>query len=189
MSNPEAPRALYDSTQASGIPPVARLVAGYGDGAYEWSGAEWRLLHPDADAIVIATTAANYGDVLDVESGDARPEEAAGWIAMRKQAGLAIPTIYVERLNIPAVRTGTGTWKLNEDYDLWVGDWTNSPHQVIAAGPGAELPCAVTQYQRGGPCDISAVYDPRWPRRQAPATPTVLAAMETIAAYLQGPAA
>lgn len=179
------PQDLYDSAVAVRIPATARRIAGYIDGPYAWTPAGWDD-RPGALAATIATRATtNAGDVLDVEKGDATPDQAGDWIRRRKQAGLWVPTIYVSRASIPQVRQGTGTYQLGKDYDIWVADWTGSPHLVTAAGPGLELPCAVTQYENTPLFDRSAVYDPRWPRRAEPATPTVLAALQTLANYLQ----
>src|SRR5712691_6409075 len=87
---------MYDviNSLAAGIarqfPNVAK-VAGDINGIYAWSQAEWNLF-PHADHVTISiTAAANAGDVLDVEVGDASPNQTAGWIAMRKAPGQVTP--------------------------------------------------------------------------------------------------
>lgn len=175
-----SPRYMYDgiASLAPGIAkafPKAGMVAGYLNGRYAWSQAQWDLF-PGADHVTISVTAsADEGDVLDVETGDARPDQCAGWIAMRKAAGLHRPTIYCSRLVIPAVRQATGAYMLNHDYDIWVADYTGGAHQVTAPGPGLQVPCAATQYDSQPGYDVSAVYDPGWPHRTAPAPPHPLA--------------
>ncbi len=157
---------MYDGINAlaAGIArsfPKAAMVAGYLNGQFAWSQAEWALF-PNAHHVTISITAgANVGDVLDVESGDATPDQTAGWIAMRKAAGLYRPTIYCSLDVIPAVRVGTGRYILDKDYDIWVANFTGVPHQV----PG----CAATQYESTANYDVSAVYDTAWPHRKAPA--------------------
>ena len=69
---------MYDgiNSLAAGIArqfPDAAKIAGYANGTYAWSAAEWNLF-PHADHVHIAVRAAfNAGDVLDVETGDASP--------------------------------------------------------------------------------------------------------------------
>jgi hypothetical protein len=179
---------MYDGINAlaAGIArqfPNAALVAGYLNGSYAWSQGQWNLF-PDANHVTISVTAgANEGDVLDVESGDATPDQAAGWIAMRKAAGLYRPTIYCSRSVIPAVRVGTGSYILDKDYDIWVADYTGVAHQVTG--------CAATQYESTANYDVSIVYDTAWPHRKAPAPtsppgPVPLPAPSGLSATLHG---
>ncbi|HEX4829504.1 MAG TPA: hypothetical protein VH478_00235 [Trebonia sp.] len=164
---------MYDgiNSLAAGIArqfPGAPKIAGYVNGIYAWSQAQWNLF-PNADHVSVTVTAsANAADVLDVEVGDATPDQAAGWIAMRKAAGLYRPTIYCSRSVIPAVRAGTGGYVLGQDYDIWVADYTGSAHEVIAPGTPA-VACAATQYASTANYDVSLVYDAAWPHRKAPA--------------------
>jgi hypothetical protein len=166
--------------------PDTAMVAGYVNGYYAWTQAEWDLF-PHANHVTISITAsANAGDVLDVENGDATPAQTEGWIKMRKSAGYYRPTIYCSRSVIPEVRMGTGPYILGRDYDIWVADWTGSPHEVTAPGtPTAN--CCATQYESTADYDASAVYDSGWPHRtqssthppvatKPPATPTGLRA-------------
>lgn len=166
---------MYDgiSALAQGIASQGNLVvkvAGYDTGRYAWNQSDWDLF-PNADHVHIATYAsANTGDVLDVEAGDASPGQSAGWIAMRKAAGLFRPTIYCSRFVIPAVRAGTGNYILGRDYDIWVADYTGQPHEVVAPGLPAAV-CAATQYTSTTRWDLSEVYDTGWPHRKPPADP------------------
>jgi hypothetical protein len=159
---------MYDGINAlaAGIArqfPNAAKVAGYLNGTFAWSQADWDLF-PHADHVTISITAgANAGDVLDVETGDATPGQTAGWIAMRKAAGLYRPTVYCSLDVIPAVRVGTGRYILGKDYDIWAADYTGVPHEV----PG----CAATQYESTANYDVSVVYDTAWPHRKAPTPP------------------
>jgi Fibronectin type III domain len=149
--------------------PNAAMVAGYINGNFAWTQAEWNLF-PHANHVTISITAsADAGDVLAVESGDATPAQTAGWIARRKASGYHRPSIYCSRSVIPAVRQGTGSYILGRDYDIWVADWTGSPHQVTAPGSPAAT-CAATQYENTTNYDVTAVYDTGWPHRSAPAS-------------------
>src|ERR1700751_6084122 len=149
--------------------PNAAMVAGYINGNFAWTQAEWNLF-PHANHVTISITAsADAGDVLDVETGDATPAQTAGWIATRKASGYYRPSIYCSRSVIPAVRQGTGSYILGRDYDIWVADWTGSPHQVTAPGSPAAT-WAATQYENPTNYDVTAVTNPGWPHRSAPAS-------------------
>jgi hypothetical protein len=167
---------MYDGINAlaAGIAksfPNAAMVAGYINGTYAWTQAEWNLF-PHATHVTISVTAsADAGDVLDVEAGDATPAQTAGWIRNRKASGYYRPTIYCSRATIPAVRQGTGAYILGRDYDIWVADWTGSPHEVTAPGTPSAT-CSATQYENTSAYDVSVVYDAGWPHRTAPVTAT-----------------
>ena len=167
-------RIMYDGVAAlaAGIArdfPAAAIVAGYCNGDFAWSDADWNLF-PHAERVTISVTAsANEGDVLDVESGDATPDETEGWIAMRKAAGLYQPTIYCSLSVVPAVRIGTGRWVLGRDYCLWVADYDGSAASVYPLS-------AAKQYRNTDQYDVSVVYDDGWPRRTPPGPPSVVAA-------------
>ncbi|MBO0802309.1 MAG: hypothetical protein J2P25_04450 [Nocardiopsaceae bacterium] len=163
-------RNMYDGINSDAATiakkfPNAPLVAGYVNGNYAWSKADWDLF-PHAIKVKISISAsADIGDVLDVEAGDATPGETEGWIAKRKASGYRRPTIYCNRSTLPAVRKGTGKYVLNRDYDIWVADWTGSPHRVVSTGPGVSAPCSATQYKNTSDYDESVVYVDHWPHR------------------------
>ena len=126
---------MYDgiNSLAPGIArefPDATKIAGYDNGRYAWTQADWNLF-PHADHIHISVTAsANMGDVLDVETGDATPDQTHGWISMRKSAGLFRPTIYCSLDTAQAVRDGTREYILGKDYDMWVARYDGSTQNV-----------------------------------------------------------
>jgi hypothetical protein len=87
-------RYMYDSIYANQIPLDAPVVAGYVDGRYKWSDADWARF-PNAVKVRIAVFATtNDGHVLDVERGDATAQESAYWTQMRRASGLLTPAIY-----------------------------------------------------------------------------------------------
>jgi hypothetical protein len=154
---------MYDSTSASDIPDTAEMVAGYVDGAFAWSDADWARF-PNATKVRIATQpGTDDGDVLDVELGDATPAQAPAWIRMRQAAGIVQPTIYCAAFAVDQVRQacqGLLFW-------LWVADWTGQPHPVSYA--------AAVQYANsatsGGHYDLSIVYADAWPGPHTVPTP------------------
>lgn len=160
---------MTDRTMYDGVPAdagaIARLpnidmVAGYDDGNFAWSSSEWNLF-PHAYHVHIAVFAStNSGHVIDCENGDATPDQAAAWVRMRKAAGLERPTIYCNLSTAQAVRTATGNLLLGQDYDMWVADWTGSPHEIVFAD-GRKA--AATQWASLSDHDVSTVYDSGWP--------------------------
>ena len=180
---------MYDGINAlaAGIAkefPKAAMVAGYLNGKYAWSQQDWDLFPHATQVQITITASANAGDVLDVEAGDATPDQTAGWIAMRKAAGYYRPTIYCSRSVIPAVRAGTGSYILGQDYDIWVADYTGTAHEVTAPGSPAAT-CSATQYESTANYDVSMVYDSDWPHRKAPA-PVKLPAPSGVSVTLNG---
>jgi len=139
-------------------------VAGYADGPYAWSQAEWDLF-PGVNHVKIAVRASfNGGDVLDVEKGDATLHEAPGWIDMRHAAGLYRPTVYCSLSAVPAVRAATGHRILGRDYDIWVAEYTTraTPPAVPGLPPAGY---AAWQRKSTGAWDESLVLDQGWPHR------------------------
>jgi hypothetical protein len=170
-------RTMYDgiNSDATAIHeafPNAAMIAGYVDGHFAWSQADWNLF-PHAVHVTITVLGGNTAaDVVDCEAGDTTPTSAAAWVRARKAAGYTRPTIYCSRSVIPAVRKATGDLVLGKDYDIWCADYTGSAHQVIAAPPGAAVACAATQYENTSKWDVSVVYDDGWPHRTPPSVDT-----------------
>lgn len=160
---------MYDGVNslAAGIArefPAAAKVAGYVNGTYAWSQAEWNLF-PHADHVTISVTAsADAGDVLDVEPGDATVSQFLGWIEMRKADGLFRPTGYCSLSFVAAVRAATKSLVLGRDYDIWDAHYDGSTTP--------DFPLAVAkQYRSTANFDVSMVYDTGWPHRKPPGTP------------------
>src|SRR5262245_1955739 len=128
-------RKMYDSVTAAHIPQNAQLVAGYVNGRFTWSATDWARF-PNAVKVRIATQAnVNDGHVLDVEPGDATPEQAPGWVAMRRRAGTD-PTVYCNQLNSwPAVRQAFHNQGVAEPH-YWVARYDNNA--TIPAGAVAK---------------------------------------------------
>lgn len=177
------PRPMYDAIGGQSRDPQAIaakfgtqvLVAGYVDGLYAWTAAQWAVF-PSANRIRITaipgSATAKDADVADCEFGDYTPLQAGQWVVAAHEDGER-KTVYCSRDTIPEVRAAAGSLQLNRDYDIWAADWTGAPHVVDAPPPGPVLPCATTQYQPDylGICDLDMVYDPGWPHRGGPPPP------------------
>lgn len=147
-----------DATAIKAVFKPGNLVAGYvHPSSFAWTTAEWGLF-PVLSRVTITPSAGTVADVLDVENGDATPGETEAWITLCKAHGLLRPTIYCSLSVVPAVRKGTGKWRLGIDYDLWVADWdgtTQIPYPAAAA----------KQFRNTPKYDVNAVFDDGWPHR------------------------
>lgn len=102
-------RRMYDAVTAANITeasPPPDLVAGYIDKIRlePWSAADWARFPGLLKVKIVKKASTNDGHVLDVEPGDATPEQAPGWAAMRRRSGFAYPTIYCNRSTWPLVK-------------------------------------------------------------------------------------
>lgn len=145
---------IYDSTNPDDIPTTASVVAGYVDGIYAWSDAGW-LRFPNAAKISIAVSASSQADALDVETGDATPSQAPGWVNAQLARGVKQPWVYVNRSNRWAVESACQAAGIQPtQMGLWVA--TLDGTQSVPAGP---YPVAAVQYANsatsGGHYDLS----------------------------------
>lgn len=147
-----AREVMYDSVNAFKIPAGATLVAGYIDGKYAWTAAEWQHF-PRAHRVEIAVLATtDNGRVIDCEKGDATPEQAVEWVKMRraskvhKLGGPAV--VYTDRSQWPVVRAAFAAAKEAEPL-WWIADWTNAAHIPVGA--------VACQYRNTPGFDVSVV--------------------------------
>lgn len=153
---------MYDSITAEDIPLNAPAVAGYIDGKYAWSDSDWNRFSTWRKLRIAVLASTNDGHVLDVETGDATPEQAPGWVKMRKEAGLIRPLLYFPQSNLTTVKEKLTS--AEERAEFWIGAWvTTGPYQADEAWG--------TQFDHpphsGGHFDLSLVDESYWD-----ATPT-----------------
>jgi hypothetical protein len=155
-------RLMYDSVNPPAIPQNAAMVAGYVNGPWAWTAAEWELF-PHAAKVQISVRA-NFpgGHVLDVEPGDATPAEAPSWVFMRRQAGLVMPTIYCNLSTWPTVRNEFLRRRMPEP-QYWIAHYDGQ----FNIPPGAIAKQYLPNYQG---TDHSAVAD-FWPGVDAALAP------------------
>lgn len=167
-------RTMYDSVSASAIPADAQMVAGYVDGAYRWSDADWARF-PNAVKVRIATQpGTDDGDGCDVERGDLVPAQARTYIERRQAAGVPQPFVYCGLATVGQVQSACQGLL----YWLWIADWTGQPHPLSYA--------AAVQYADGKMLgtgyDLSIVYADQFPGPHVP--------QEDVMGYMApGPAA
>lgn len=157
-------RTCYDGVDASRLPTTAQLVAGYVDGRYRWSDADWARFPNSVKIRIAVFSETDDGHVLDVEPGNATPAQSVDWVLMRRKAG-ADPTVYMNSSTWPTVRAAFKSRGVAEPH-YWVAQYDNSA-AAIPAGAVAK------QYYNndGLGYDLSIVAD-YWPGVDpAPADP------------------
>jgi hypothetical protein len=154
-------RLCYDSTDPNAIPASAEMVAGYIDGinrkvVMAWESAFQGRFKSAVQVRIAVLPWTNDGHVLDVETGDATPGSAPGWVRMRRAAGVD-PTVYCNRANWAEIRQAFQTQGVPEPH-YWLAAYDNDP--TIPDG------CVAKQYANevftGGNYDLSSVA-PVWP--------------------------
>lgn len=125
---------MYDATNPATIPD-GPLLAGYINGRWP-SYYQIAIDHPQSQVLAITVKAKNSdgsyvaADILDVEKGDATPDEAPGWTTAMRVLHRPIITPYCSRL---------GTWPDTKAAfvsanvalpDFWIADYTGQPHLV-----------------------------------------------------------
>jgi hypothetical protein len=152
---------MRDSVTSGEIPiGGTELAAGYVNGYYVWSAADWarfpNIPHVTIDVNGTRTTA----DVLDVENGDATPAGAVRWIlAKRALNGTYPPVCYVNQGNmgeVEALAQNAGL-ALGSDYLFWVA--TLDGRQTIGNMNGVIAVQYAGSSQTGANYDQSIVYD------------------------------
>lgn len=113
-------RTCFDTTNPANIPASGfDLLGGYDDGSYNDIQA-LKVAHPGKTVISISVFPRdNFGSVLDVEKGDADPDQAPGWVTMRREAGEPNPGVYCSLAAWPAVRAAFAAAKVPEPW-YWI---------------------------------------------------------------------
>lgn len=139
--------AMFDAVTASNIPVAqATIVAGYADGLYKWSAADWARF-PNAKHLYISVLANPEFPCFDSETGNASQLEVAKAVFERNRNGLR-SVIYTNTSSYPtqeAACASIGVPRLA--WDWWAANYSDG--DVIPAG------AVGVQYQGG----ITAPYD------------------------------
>ncbi len=165
-------RTMYDgiNSDVPATPTSAHLVAGYVDGLYKWSAADWARF-PNAIKVRIAVfTSTDDGHVLDCEQGNNTPASSVDWVLMRRKAGID-PTVYC----------GKNTW-WGQIRAAFQAPGVPEPQYWVAGYSGSrQIPVGATalQYTDTGSYDLSVVAD-HWPGIDT-ATPTATSATTVTA--------
>lgn len=151
---------MFDAITPANIPADAVEVAGYVDGKFVWSDADWARFTLATLKLRITAIPMNLdADVCDCENGDYTPSQAAQWAKGRLTLGKR-PIIYCNLSTWNTVK-----WELSlagisvGQVDFWIAHYT----QVEHLEPGS----AATQYADPGPVDLSETA-PGWTADQTP---------------------
>ncbi|HET7120316.1 MAG TPA: hypothetical protein VFI17_03570 [Solirubrobacterales bacterium] len=121
-------RVMFDSVTIEEIPKNADAVAGYTGG--NWP-TYWELVKrfPHASVLDIAIAASYDATCLDIESGDASPEEAPSWVRRQQARGVKRPVVYTSASQMDELlallrRAGIGRHEVR----VWTAHYTFAPH-------------------------------------------------------------
>lgn len=159
-------RIMFDGIDPATVPAGARLYAGYVNGSWQ-SYAPLAAKFPNALHVSIAVNVSATARVLDVETGDATPAQAPGWVEDMRRGGNPYPVVYCNTSTWPAVRAEFAAQHVAEPL-YWLAEYVEDPRDVPALPSGA----VALQYYDFGGYDISIVAD-YWPGLDpAPVAPT-----------------
>jgi hypothetical protein len=163
-------RTMGDSTNYKNIPLDVNIVGVYGNGLYAAEPADVAARFPPNKYVTVwfdvLGNAPGKCQILDVESGDATPARAPGWVKERR--GLvktSLPTLYCNRTTLPVLIYNCALSNLYAaaDYQLIVS--TLDGTELINGRPLHTVPGVVACQDFGGitaKFDQSIVYDDRW---------------------------
>jgi len=160
-------RTGYDSTRATDIPSNAAVVAGYVDGLYAWSAADWARFPTAVKIRVAVFSSTNDGHVADVENGNMSPQQSVGWVLMRRAAGID-PTVYCNYSTWSEVRQAFQAAGVPEPH-YWIALWDG----VATFISGAVAKQYANPTFTGQHFDLSAAWDV-WPGVDTQPTPIVI---------------
>jgi hypothetical protein len=169
---------MRDSTTAADIPLAGlSIAAGYGNGLYAWSAADYaRFANAGIQTVRIDVSATSPGScsILDVEKGDATPDGAPGWAKQRHSLTGDMPLIYVNRSNVTAVFNAMNAagMQIVRDFKIWVATLDGVTRTIPdMTGVVAVQWKRETANSGSGHYDESIVYDDTWHPVKPPVPP------------------
>jgi hypothetical protein len=153
---------MYDGVDASRLPTTAQMVAGYVDGLYRWSDADWARFPNSVKVRIAVFSTTNDGHVLDVEPGNATPAQSVDWVLMRRKAGVD-PAVYMNTSTWPVVRSAFQARGVTEPH-YWVAQYDG-----VAVIPAGTIAKQYVNDEANG-WDLSAVFG-YWPGVDPAPTP------------------
>lgn len=168
-------RVMRDSTNAADIPLTGTdIVAGYDNGLYGWSKAEWGRF-PHVPHVGIDVIGNHYtSGVLDVERGDASITTAVAWVREKrtKHIGSYVPVIYTSRSNLTPLYNAMNAagFRIARDFKVWVA--TLDGTKTLSDMTGVVAVQWAGESLTHGHYDESVVYDTTWKTTLPPAPPS-----------------
>jgi hypothetical protein len=168
-------RVAYDTIgqHAADIPAAAdnpeALIAGYVDGRYAWTGAEFARFPRAAHVRITVFGVPDWraASVIDVEAGAFTPQDARSFLIARRAYRPGGETVYCSLSTLPQVRRAC---RGLPPYNVWLAWYRpDAPTVEQVAGAVAQFGCAdlapsvvAVQWRPGGMWDESVVYDADW---------------------------
>lgn len=104
-------RIMFDAIYPDQAPAGADIYAGYVGGNWpDFNG--MKTAHPGKLYVSIAVNASERAKMLDVETGDASPAEAPGWVLDQRAAGDPFPWVYMSESVWPQVQAAFAAQKV-----------------------------------------------------------------------------
>ena len=144
------PTRMYDSVDVSTVPLNAQAVAGYVGGSWP-TYLPLVQAFPKAKHLSIAIAASEDADCLDIETGDATPDEAPGWVRRQWARGVKRPCLYANLSTMPAVEAALAGIPRTR-YRLWVAQYLIPRRPHLPAGFDA---CQYDDQALGRNLDVS----------------------------------
>lgn len=138
---------MFDSIDVSQIPRDAAAAAGYTSGYWP----TWNTIKagPWPHKLSIAVTAShNDARCLDVEPGDATPDQAPGWVKAAKARGVKEPVLYSSLSVMPQVIAACSRAGISRsEYKVWTAHYNDKKHVCTpACGYGLNTDADATQW-------------------------------------------
>lgn len=123
-----SPTTMFDSVNVAEIPLDAAAVAGYVNG-YWPTFPVLEQKFPHARKLSVAVNAFRDAECLDVERGDATPDEAPAWVKRQIRRGVARPVVYCSVSVAPqVVETLARSGVKRSQVRLWTAHYTGRQH-------------------------------------------------------------
>ena len=130
------PTVMYDSVTVSEIPAKHQADAGYVGGSWPTYSTLVRDF-PKAKHLSIAVSAPEDAECLDIETGDATPDEAPAWV---RRQHITRPVVYSSVSGMAGtvgVLDGAGIHRA--EVRVWTAHYTGTPH-ICGPGTCGQLP-------------------------------------------------
>jgi hypothetical protein len=136
---------MYDSITVGEIPANAQAVAGYTGGKWPTAN-ELAKRFPNAKRLTIAVRAADDGECLDIETGDASPSDAPAWFHRQIARGVKRPCFYTSLSNVNTLLHALTTAGIQRSrYRVWSAHYTGTAH-LCGPQEGIATHADATQY-------------------------------------------
>lgn len=154
---------MYDSVSLDDLPAGGDAYAAY---VRTWTSSPAAVARrfPGKPVLAIATSASLDGDCLDIEAGDATPNQAPGWVLRQLLHGAARPCVYSSLSTMPAIlREFSAAGILRAQVRVWAAHWTGKEHICAPGTCGSSVAADGTQWadpkRSGGHWDTSSLAD------------------------------